>query len=66
MNKYNFDFAISAELNEETVRTMVKQVVEEQTGRKVRQVIFKAGMRSYGYRDEHGSPVFTGCTVHFE
>lgn len=66
MSKYNFDFAVSAELNEETVKTMVKQVVEEQTGRKVRQVIFKVGMRSYGYRDEPGSPEFTGCTVHFE
>ena len=66
MSKYNFDFAVSAELNEETVKTMVKQVVEEQTGRKVRQVIFKTGMRSYGYRDEPGSPVFTGCTVYFE
>lgn len=66
MSKYNFDFAVSAELNEETVRAMIKQVVEEQTGRKVKQVVFKASMRSYGYRDEPGSPTFTGCTVHFE
>lgn len=66
MSKYNFNFAVSAELNEETVNTMVKQVVEEQTGRKVRQVIFKTGMRSYDYRGEPGSPVFTGCTVYFE
>jgi membrane carboxypeptidase/penicillin-binding protein PbpC len=66
MSKYNFDFAVSAELNEETVKTMVKQVVEEQTGRKVRQVIFKTGTRSYSYRDEPGITEFTGCTVYFE
>ena len=66
MSKYNFDFAVSAELNGEIVKAIVTQVVEEQTGRKVREVIFKTGMRSYGFRDEPGYPVFTGCTVHFE
>lgn len=66
MSKYNFNFAVSAELNEDTVKSMIKQVVEEQTGRKVREVALKAGMRSYTYRDETGYPEFTGCTVHFE
>lgn len=66
MSKYNFDFAISAELNEDTVKNMVKQVIEEQTGRKVREVVFKAVMRSYSFRDETGYPEFSGCTVHFE
>lgn len=66
MSKYNFDFAISAELNEDTVKNMVKQVIEEQTGRKVREVVFKASLENYDYRGEPGYPTFTGCTVHFE
>lgn len=66
MSKYNFDFAVSAEISAEIIREMIKKVVEEQTGRKVRQVIFKTEMRSYSYRDEPGTPEFTGCTVHFE
>ena len=66
MNKYNFNVAISAELNEETVKAIIKQVIEEQTGRKVRAVVLKAGMSSYGFRDEPGYPTFTGCTIQFE
>lgn len=66
MNRHNFDFAVSAELNEETVKAIIKQAVEEQTGRKVRAVVLKAAMRSHSYRDEPGYPQFTGCTVQFE
>lgn len=64
MDKYNFDFAVSAELNEETVKAIIKRAVEEQTGRKVRAVVLKAGMHSY--RDEPRYPQFTGCTIQFE
>ena len=66
MKGYNFDFVISAEVSAEIVREMVKKIVEEQTGRKVREVICKTGMRSYSYRAEPGTPEFTGCTVYFE
>lgn len=66
MNKYNFDFAVSAELSEETVKAIIKQAVEEQTGRKVRAVMLKAALRMHSYRDEPGCPQFTGCTVQFE
>lgn len=66
MKGYNFEFAVSAEVSAEIVKDMVKKIVEEQTGRKVREVMFKTGMRSYSYRDEPGIPEFTGCIVYFE
>jgi|688.fasta_scaffold1214292_2 hypothetical protein len=65
MSEYKFNFAVSAEISPETIKEMIKASVEEQTGRKVRDVIFNVSM-SYDYRDEPGSPTLSGCTVHFE
>lgn len=65
--KYNFDFAVSAELSPAVIQGMIKSVVEEQTGRKVSKVVIKMEMVSSGYqRDEHQTPALTGATVHFE
>jgi hypothetical protein len=66
MSEYKFNFAVSAEISPETIKEMIKASVEEQTGRKVRDVIFKVSSRSYDYRNEPGSPTLSGCTVHFE
>ena len=64
---YNFNFAVSATINAKTVEEMVKKVVEEQTGRKVKSITFKTKNVYSGYgRDEYSSSVFDGCTVDFE
>jgi trehalose-6-phosphate synthase len=66
MSEYKFNFAVSAEISLETIKEMIKASVEEQTGRKVKSVVFKIGMKYYGFGDESGSPELSGCTVHFE
>lgn len=67
MSKYNFNFAVSAELNEDTVKSMIKQVVEEQTGRRVSRVELNLSKVLVGYgRDEHDETMFTGATVYFQ
>ena len=66
MDGYKFDFAVSAEIASGTIKEMIKAVVEEQTGRKVKRISFKITNQSYSYRDEPGTPTLTGCTVHFE
>jgi hypothetical protein len=66
MSEYKFNFAVSAEISPETIAEMIKTTVEKQTGRKVRDVIFKVSSRSNGYRNEPESPTLSGCTVHFE
>lgn len=64
---YNFNFAVSASIDAKTVQEMIKAVVEEQTGRKVKSVDLKVKMVTQGYqRDEYQTPVFEGVTVHFE
>ena len=66
MNKYNFDFAVSAEINADTVKKMIQQVVEQQTGRKVKSVVLEIGLE---YEDRPGGgsyPVFKRATVNFE
>jgi hypothetical protein len=64
MSEYKFNFTVSAEISPETIKDMIKACVEEQTGRKVRDVIFKVSSRSHGYRED--PPELSGCTVHFE
>jgi hypothetical protein len=64
MSAYKFNFAVSAEISPETIKEMIKSCVEEQTGRKVRNVIFKVSSRSHGYHED--PPELSGCTVHFE
>ena len=64
---YNFNFAISATINASTVKEIVKAVVEEQTGRKVRAVNINVKMKTQGFqRDEYQVAIFEGVTVHFE
>lgn len=67
MSKYNFNFAVSANIDAKTVQEMIKTVVEEQTDRKVKSVDLKVKMVSSGYqRNEYQTPVFEGVTVQFE
>jgi len=64
---YNFSFAVSATVTAKVVEEMIKKVVEEQTGRKIRTVTFKTRTVSSGYgRDEYDRQEFDGCTVDFE
>lgn len=67
MSKYNFNLAVTATINAKTVEDMVKAVVEEQTGRKVRAVDINVKMKTQGFqRDEYQAAIFEGVTVHFE
>jgi hypothetical protein len=65
MSEYKFNFAVSAEISPETIKEMIKSCVEEQTGRKVKSVGFKIGMKYHGFRDESRTPELSGCTIHF-
>ena len=65
--KYNFEFAISAQISARIVGEMVKKVVEEQTGKKVKRVDMKVNALSRGMGpSESIEHVFDGCTVFFE
>ena len=64
---YKFNFAVSADIDAKTVQDMVKRVVEEQTGQRVKSVDLKVKMITQGHqRDEYQVPVFEGVTVRFE
>lgn len=64
---YNFNLAVSATVSAKVVEEMVKKIVEEQTGRKVKNITFKTKNEYSGYgRDEYTSSVFDGCVVNFE
>jgi hypothetical protein len=67
MKGYNFDFAVSAKISPKVVEDMIKRVVEEQTGKRVKTI--KLEMRSVtkgSQRDEYTETVFDGATVFFE
>lgn len=67
MKGYNFDFAVSAKISPKVVEEMIKSVVEEQTGKRVKTI--KLEMRSVtkgNQRDEYTETVFDGATVFFE
>lgn len=67
MNKYKFDLNMSAKISAKTVTEMVKQITEEQTGRKVTNVEINYGIREIGgYGREESETVFDGVTVHFQ
>lgn len=67
MNKYNFDFAMSATITPAVVQEMIKQVVEEQTQRKVARIEVNLRSVSTGYmRDERLETIFDGVTVYFQ
>lgn len=64
---YNFDFAVSATVSAKVVEEMVKKVVEDQTGRKVKKITFKTkNVSSGGFRDDYTTTVFDGCVVDFD
>lgn len=60
-----FNFAISARISDETVKEMIKQSVEKQTGRKVTNVTFHTRSEC-DYMDRYSTTVFDGCTVEFD
>lgn len=61
---YNFDFAVSATISQKIVEEMVKKIVEEQTGRKVKSISF--GVTAQSDRDDrYTTYVPNGCTVTF-
>jgi len=64
--KYDFEFAMSAQLSKNVVEEMIKSCVEQQTGRKVATVTInlKKVWRG-GQRDEYQETIFEGATVHF-
>ena len=67
MKNYNFDFAVSAKISPKVVEEMIKSVVEEQTGKRVKTI--KLEMRSVtkgSQRDEYTETIFDGATVFFE
>ena len=65
--KYNFEFAVSAQVSAKIVEEMVKKVVEEQTGKKVKKIDMKMAKVSKGFGPtESTETVFDGCTVYFE
>ena len=64
----NLNIITKAIINITRVEELLKDAVEGQTGMKVKHIKFK-GTTSYNYRDyrdEPGSPVFTGIEVEFE
>jgi hypothetical protein len=64
---YNFDFAVSATISAKVVEEMVKKVVEDQTGRKIKKITFKTkNVSNGGFRDDYTTTVFDGCTVDFD
>jgi hypothetical protein len=67
MKGYNFDFAVSAKISPKVVEEMIKSIVEQQTGKRVKTI--KLEMRSVtkgSQRDEYTETVFDGATVFFE
>ena len=67
MKTYNFEFAVSAQISAKVVEEMVRKVVEDQTGKKVKKVDVKMGRISKGFGpSESIETVFEGYTVYFE
>lgn len=67
MKTYNFEFAVSAQISTKVVEEMVRKVVEDQTGKKVKKVDVKMGRISKGFGpSESIETVFEGYTVYFE
>lgn len=61
----NLNLITKATINKEQVQKILVEAVEGQTGMKVKHIEFK-GTTSCNYRDEPGSPVFSGIEVEFE
>ena len=66
MQGYNFDFALSAQISPEVVEEIIKNTVEQQTGKKVASVRFNTQTVTRGMGvTEHDVTEFAGVTVYF-
>ncbi len=65
--KYNFGFETSAKVSSEVLKEMIKTMVEEQTGNKVKDINFNISKKTIGYgTNESDAMVFEGATISFE
>jgi len=65
-SRYNFDFAVSAEISEKVIKEMITRAVEEQTGKKVAKVVLKVGLEHEDRSMGSSYPSFKGATVTFD
>ena len=66
MNGYNFDFAMSAQISPKVVEEIIKNTVEQQTGKKVASVRINTQTVTRGMGiTEHDVTEFAGVTVYF-
>ena len=67
MQGYNFDFAMSAQISAKVVEEIIRNTVEQQTGKKVASVSINISTDTQGYGvTERDVTVFDGVTVYFE
>ncbi len=67
MSNYTFDFEMTAKINADVVKEMVKKIVEEQTGKKVKSISFDVSTTMAGYgQGEHEKAIFKGIIIQFE
>lgn len=67
MNGYNFDFAMSAQISAKVVEEIIKNTVEQQTGKKVASIRVNTQTVTRGMGiTEHDVTEFAGVTVYFE
>jgi hypothetical protein len=67
MKGYNFDFAMSAQIVPSVVKEIIKNTVEEQTGKKVSSMRFNTQSITRGIgMSERTETEFSGITVYFE
>jgi hypothetical protein len=61
---FNLNMIATATISADAVKALIKEAVEQETGKKVARIDFKT--RDDGdYADRHSSIVFDGCTVTF-
>lgn len=66
MQGYNFDFAMSAQISPKVVEEIIKNTVEQQTGKKVASVKINTRTVTRGMgMAEHDVTEFDGVTVYF-
>lgn len=67
MQGYNFDFAMSAQISAKVVEEIIKNTVEQQTGKKVASIRVNTQTVTRGMGiTEHDVTEFAGVTVYFE
>lgn len=62
---YNFNFEMTATISAEIIQDMVKKCVEEQTGRRVKSVVFTT-RHEHSHIDRFPKSTLNGCVVTFE